>query len=198
MNKIIKNKKGSAVIESLILLPILIYLIFFTAMRIFSYTVYAETYKSVTTLVREVSVCKTSKDMLNQIAAKVFDDTKENNMKTSYEITKIKLSSQVGVDTSEVSFTTKDSANGRFLDYVSKDSNGQGKFNYVSWQTSQKEAIEKLWQKHPIIEITVETDILSNDFFNLYVYNVETGERVKTSFMIDPKIKVSATYVISF
>lgn len=203
IKKFLKNKKGSPLIEMIMLLPFLLYLIFFSTFKVASYNAFSAAYQLATNYTRELIVCKTSEEMFDVLARQVYDAQNEDrHTKTNDSITNIRITTMSALNESvNVSFDAYLEGGNTFASFCYLD-NGVPKFDYQRWATraSNSADLENKWEHGALIELTLSrdltTDILKEAFsFEVYVFG--DNEKKVLTMGIDTDIQVIASNVIS-
>lgn len=191
--KLIKNKKGSAVIEMLIILPVLIYVIIFAIAKVSGLVAYSNIQKNSVYLVNEVVVEKDAKSALDRLSQIVVNEGIKDSI-TSIKIIK-NMNSNFEPLEYEITFgINKLNSRNSFLAYSSSTS-----FNWNSYYANNETSaslFEANWEQEAIIEITLERDLISDVFGSLLdykYYNVESGKWETAPFIVDTALKVSSS-----
>lgn len=201
MKRVLKNRKGSAVIETILLFPILLYLIFFSAFKILSYMAFSDAYKEATFYARNMIVCKTPEEAFDSLAGLVYDSTSERKTKTNASITSITVSSIDATVSNKViiEFDMYGEGKNTFASFCSTKDDSII-FNYDIWQNPQKNSLESIWQKGALVEVTISrdltTDVIKNAF-NVEVWDFDKQEKVTLTMGIDTSVKVMVSNVLS-
>lgn len=197
----IKNKKGSAVFETIILFPIFLYLIFFSGFKIISYLAFSDANKEATLYARTMIVCDTPESAFNSLAEIIYNPSSGDRLtKTNTSITKITISRIDSAHAqSTVNFDLYGEGKHTFASFCTKDSNGI-RFKYDEWNDINKNEFENMWDKGILVEITLSRDLTTDtikNLFNVKVYDYTKNETVTLTMGVDTSIVVSASNVIS-
>lgn len=195
--RFLRNKKGSAIIENIMLLPIIIYAILFTTFKVVSWASLSNMYRDSSVSARQIAVQTTLENGLDQLAYNVANE--ENGFNKYVSITKITITnSKNKSEKVEVVFDVEGKGNKTFRTYIGTNNNIPY-FNYESWHSTKKDQLASLWTQGNIIEIELTKNLAQQfDYFLSYkIYDVSKGEYVDMTFGIDTILKVDSSYVIS-
>ncbi len=194
LKELFKSKKASAVIESIMLTPIVVYVLLFTTFKVVSWVSYSNMYKSVSTSVHALAIGKDLEDGLNHLALDVSENYNDSVYVTSLKITSCDDYTQ----SITVEFDAEGSGSTTFRSFL-KEVNGLETFNYDEWFPAKKENLENMWVQGNIIELEISKD-LTGDFSSLFeyeIYNFQTQETETMSLGLETEITVMSSYVIS-
>lgn len=201
MTTLFKNKKGSSVIETIMLFPIFLYLILFSTFKILSYFAFSHAYEEATVYSRSVISCETPEKMFNQLAMIVYDPSNGDRLTVSNtSITNIKVTSLKTGASYEIDFHRYGEGADTFASYChTKD--GIKCFDYDNWNNNIKDELETNWETGSLIEIELSrdltTDILKN-VMTVAVYDYGESKMKYFTVGVDTDIKVVASNVLSY
>lgn len=200
MFKLFKNKKGSSVIETVMLFPIFLYLLFFSTFKLISYFAESDAQQEATVYARSVIACETPEQMLNQLAKIVYDPGNgDRRTKTNTSITKIIVTTTTS-DVVEVDFAQYAEGNATFASYCYiKD--GIPLFDYEAWNNDKKTLLESYWQTGSLVEIELSRDLTTDvikSLFRVQVYDFQKKENAYFTMGVDTDILVVSSNVISY
>ncbi len=198
----IKNKKGSVVIETIMLFPIFLYLIFFSGFKIISYLAFSDAYKEATLYARTMIVCDSAESAFNSLAQIIYNpnSTDDRFTKTNTSITSITVSRIDSANVQEtVNFDLFGEGKHTFASFCTIE-DGKYKFKYDNWNDINKKKFEAMWDKGILVEITLSRDLTTDtikSLFDVKVYDFTKSETVTLKMGVDTSIVVSASNVIS-
>ncbi len=199
--KILKNKKGSAVVETIMLFPVLMYLILFSFYKVVAYAEHSSIYKEASEYARIVIVYDTPQDMMDALAREMYDPTQKTKTKTKSSLTRISVMPKGGTIANKVSveFDNYGHGSSTFASFCKIES-GITRFDYDRWINKNKSMLEEVWDVGALVEIEIQKDLatdLMENVTSFYVWDFNSNKRVELTFGVETKLKASASNVLS-
>lgn len=197
MKKIFKNKKGSTVVETVILFPIIFYVILFATFKVITYLQHSNATEHVTSCTRIASTASNLEDAFKKIASINYQNENGNIVKMELQNPKNLFSYELffGKNENEALYLKKY--------YKNEDSNGIPEFDYVSLKNEGQEAvvnIEKNWGKGMILKLYYENDLAKDTSLDKMLhytyYDFSSGTKYNNSFGINTVVYANASAII--
>lgn len=207
--KLLKNKKGSSVIEAVILTPITLYLILLAIFNVTNYINVSEVTESSSYYAREMIVCQTFEDALNSLSV-AYMTSQQGMIEDGDEqgadiVSYIKIYTNITdsdkeTETYVLEFDTdSNSSVGHFSSFITSDNTFDYNFFSTSYSTVTINNFESYWEKGVILEIGVQRDISStaiDNFINFTVYDATTNEKITFNLGIPTIVNAISSGVI--